>query len=152
MLSMPIFAGAKRFIAKSQRLSGLVLRGLVAPAHLSDKATRSILLNDEAKPRILKGLYHNRHYRNRFIENAKSVSQPVTIIAGGWDHIAPVGDSQELSVLLPSASVVVFADAGHAIPIESAVQLASTVSRKSKKGGLVYRGSQSPLAENEISQ
>jgi len=127
MISVRVPMTAKKLIIESVRLGDALLRGFVAPAHRRDSDIKRILLTDDAKPRIVRALFHNRRYLTRFEDNARAVTQEIILAAGAWDGLATVTESRELCRYFSSAMVVEFSDCGHVIPLENPTRLARLI-------------------------
>lgn len=132
-LKLFVLAGApapgrlKRSIAASERLSRLMLGGLVSGAAVDSGPKRESLIVGGGGFDVFKALWWNRHHWPEFLGYAKRIEPPVRILAGDRDPMATVADSNAMAALLPDATVTVLDGVGHAAPLETADGVAHSI-------------------------
>jgi pimeloyl-ACP methyl ester carboxylesterase len=76
---------------------------------------KKISLHDYSK---LKTLYNNTHGGNEIVGKAKLIYQPVLLIAGRYDFLAPLSSFRKLRKLLPNAQLIIFNRSSHSAHME----------------------------------
>jgi pimeloyl-ACP methyl ester carboxylesterase len=127
LVATPTPPAVKNAIAKSEKASRLVLRGLVSDAALESTEQRRILMDESATPRVLRSLWDNRHHWQEFKGYAGEIRSKVLFLAGSRDSIGGELGAQEMMALLPNAEMQVLPGVGHAAPLETTGTVAKAI-------------------------
>lgn len=76
---------------------------------------KKISPNDYSK---LKILYKNTHGGNEIVGKANVIHQPILLIAGRYDFLAPLSHFRKLGKLLPNSQLIIFNRSSHGAHIE----------------------------------
>ena len=63
-----------------------------------------------------------------------TVDVPVAVLAGAVDRVLPVAESELIASRVPGATLLVFAGAGHMLPLERAAEVAATIAEMASDG------------------
>jgi pimeloyl-ACP methyl ester carboxylesterase len=127
LVATPTPPAVKQAIAKSEKASRFVLRGLVSDGAFKSTEQRRILMDESATPRVLKSLWDNRHHWQELKGYAGEIRSKVLFLAGSQDSIGGELGTQEMVALLPNAEMQVLPGVGHAAPLETSGAVAKAI-------------------------
>lgn len=113
----------------SPRLLAPGLRWLLLGPDASPEATRiTVDVVAACRPATVAGFRPTLSEHERDAALAAFASVPTAVLVGSRDRLTPVAASRRIAARLPGASLTIFTDAGHMLPVERVAGVAARIS------------------------